>query len=144
VVLTLGERGGGGAAQMRATSLSDERVIAFVNRHFVPVSLNVTTQGFPTQDIPALRYAEGVFQTNWRFEFGFANCVAVRMPLARACGARGAMSTSGWGCICAGVIVNLRGGRAVSRPAHEGGAGLRWTIRASSRWGWPQRVATTT
>ena len=67
-----------GRRQMRATALSDDRVIAAVNRHFVAVALNVTTQGFPVQDIPALKYAETVFQTNWRFEFGFANCLAVR------------------------------------------------------------------
>jgi len=62
---------------MRASALSDDRVIAAVNRHFVAVTVNVTTMGFPVHDIPALKYAYGVFQTNRRFEFGFASCIAV-------------------------------------------------------------------
>eukprot|EP00160_Parvularia_atlantis_P019693 Unigene7839_Nuclearia_a/m.24067 Unigene7839_Nuclearia_a/g.24067 ORF Unigene7839_Nuclearia_a/g.24067 Unigene7839_Nuclearia_a/m.24067 type:complete len:167 (-) Unigene7839_Nuclearia_a:188-688(-) len=71
---------------MRASALSDDRVIAAVNQHFVPVAINVTKDGFPVQHIPALQYAEKVYASNWRFEFGFASCIAIddsgQIPMA--------------------------------------------------------------
>jgi hypothetical protein len=57
---------------MRASTLSDDRVISLVNEHFVAVSINVTKDGFPSA-IPALKYFEQAYQTNWRFAFGFAS-----------------------------------------------------------------------
>ena len=73
---------------MRAGPLSDDRVIQAVNEHFVPVEVNVTRDGFPVEAIPAMTHYQRVYQQNWRFEFGFANCSAVEetgtIPLGMA------------------------------------------------------------
>jgi hypothetical protein len=63
--------------QMRASVLSDDKVISTVNEFFIPLSINVTTDGFPSDVIPALKHAENIYKTNWRFSFGFASCSAV-------------------------------------------------------------------
>jgi hypothetical protein len=47
-----------------------------VNEFFVPVEINVTTDGFPSQ-FPAMKIVEGIFNMNWRTEFGFASCLAL-------------------------------------------------------------------
>ena len=65
---------------MRAGPLSDDRVIKAVNDSFITVEINVTRDGFPVDAIPALRHYQAIYQQNWRFEFGFANCSAVSSP----------------------------------------------------------------
>jgi len=59
---------------MRASALSDDVIIEMVNENFIPLALNVTTQGFPKDQIPALVHFENAYNTNWRFSFGFAGC----------------------------------------------------------------------
>jgi len=59
---------------MRASALSDDQVIKTVNEFFVPVEINVTVNGFPKQ-LPAMRIVEGIYNSNWRNEFGFASCL---------------------------------------------------------------------
>jgi len=41
------------------------------------VAINVTRDGFPKEHIPALAHAERAYTSNWRFEFGFASCIAI-------------------------------------------------------------------
>mmetsp|Transcript_26809 Transcript_26809/g.29892 ORF Transcript_26809/g.29892 Transcript_26809/m.29892 type:complete len:159 (+) Transcript_26809:201-677(+) len=60
---------------MRSTVLSNESVINYINAYFVPVAVNVTRQGFPSE-IPAMKMLEMVYKRNWRFAFGFASCGA--------------------------------------------------------------------
>jgi len=60
---------------MRASALSDEKVISTVNEFCIPVELNVTTDGFPVTQLPILKVVESIYQSNWRNEFGFANCM---------------------------------------------------------------------
>ena len=43
----------------------------------MPFALNVTTDGFPAAQLPALSHLETLYRTNWRFAFGFASCVAL-------------------------------------------------------------------
>lgn len=62
---------------MRAGGLSDDRVIEIINEFYVATAVNVTRDGFPAHDIPALAYVQQVFASNWRFEFGFGSCFAV-------------------------------------------------------------------
>jgi len=62
---------------MRSGPLSDDLVIETINENFIPVEINVTRDGFPIQHIPALQHYQKAYQTNWRFEFGFANCSVV-------------------------------------------------------------------
>jgi len=62
---------------MRASALSDDVVISMVNDNFVPLAINVTSQGFPVDTIPALKHFETVYKTNWRFAFGFAGCACI-------------------------------------------------------------------
>jgi len=61
---------------MRASALSDDQVIKTVNEFFVPVEINVTVNGFPKQ-LPAMRIVEGIYNSNWRNEFGFASCLTL-------------------------------------------------------------------
>jgi len=61
---------------MRASALSDDQVIRTINEFFIPVEVNITTDGFPHQ-MPAMKAVESVYQASWRFEFGFANCMVV-------------------------------------------------------------------
>jgi len=61
---------------MRASALSDDQVIRTINEFFIPVEINVTTDGFPSQ-IPAMKAVELVYNSNWRHEFGFASCLAL-------------------------------------------------------------------
>jgi len=44
--------------QMRATALSDDTIINLVNENFIPLAINVTQVGFPSDVIPALAYVE--------------------------------------------------------------------------------------
>jgi len=60
---------------MRASALSDDKVISTVNEFCVPVELNVTTDGFPVKQLPILHVVQAIYQSNWRNEFGFANCM---------------------------------------------------------------------
>jgi len=73
---------------MRSSALSNDKVIEVINEFFVPITINVTKTGFPTSKITALTYLEAVYQTNWRFEFGFASCYALddtgNIPLGMA------------------------------------------------------------
>mmetsp|Transcript_7953 Transcript_7953/g.10932 ORF Transcript_7953/g.10932 Transcript_7953/m.10932 type:complete len:154 (-) Transcript_7953:148-609(-) len=62
---------------MRASALSDHRVIKLINTHYVALGLNVTTEGFPTDKLPALKLLENVYNKSWRSEFGFASCFAL-------------------------------------------------------------------
>lgn len=62
---------------MRSSVLSDDKVIQVVNEFCTPLAINVTRDGFPVKDIPALKHVEGVYQTNWRFAFGFAGCAII-------------------------------------------------------------------
>jgi len=64
---------------MRTAALSDDQVIRTINEFFVPVEINVTTQGFPT-NLPAMKIVEGVYNSNWRNEFGFASCLVLEGP----------------------------------------------------------------
>jgi len=59
---------------MRCQALSDDRVIQLINANFVAVALNVTRQGFPSE-LPALRWVEPIYRSNWRNQFGFASCL---------------------------------------------------------------------
>jgi len=60
---------------MRATALSDDNVINTVNEFCVATTLNVTTDGFPVDELPALKFVESIYQSDWRTEFGFASCL---------------------------------------------------------------------
>jgi len=62
---------------MRASALSDPQVINIVNEFCIALPLNVTKQGFPVSQIPALIPVQIVYQTNWRHEFGFASCYII-------------------------------------------------------------------
>jgi len=62
---------------MRAGVLSEDKVIDVVNEFCIPLAINVTTDGFPKSTIPALGYIETVYQTNWRFSFGFAGAAVI-------------------------------------------------------------------
>jgi len=64
---------------MRAGPLSEDQIIEAVNEFFIPIEINVTRDGFPTNHIPALVHYEKAYQSNWRFEFGFAGCSAVKI-----------------------------------------------------------------
>jgi len=58
---------------MRASVLSDPNIINTINEFCIAVEINVTKDGFP-EEIEALKYWKTAYQTNWRLEFGFANC----------------------------------------------------------------------
>jgi len=62
---------------MRASALSDDKVIATVNEFLVPLEINVTTDGLPTDKMPAMRLVESIYKANWRTEFGFASCLVL-------------------------------------------------------------------
>jgi len=62
---------------MRANALSDDKVIEVVNEHLIPLEINVTTDGLPVQQIPALKPVEVIYHSNFRTEFGFASCLIV-------------------------------------------------------------------
>jgi len=62
---------------MRSGVLSEDQVIDTVNEFFVPFAINVTKDGFPKSQIPALAYIEAVYQRNWRFSFGFAGACVI-------------------------------------------------------------------
>jgi len=83
---------------MRTTALSDERVIEVVNANFIPYAINVTCDGFPKEEIPALRFVEHLYNTNWRFAFGFAGCLAIdeegKIPLGHSSAKTAVSSTS--------------------------------------------------
>jgi len=61
---------------MRASALSDDRVIQTINEFFIALEINITKDGFPSQ-LPAMFIVEKIFQSNWRAEFGFASCFAL-------------------------------------------------------------------
>jgi len=61
---------------MRTSALSDDQVIQTVNEFFIPVEINVTRDGFPKQ-LPAMKIVEGVYNSNYRNEFGFASCLVL-------------------------------------------------------------------
>jgi len=81
---------------MRSGVLSEDSVISTVNEFFVPFSINVTKDGFPKQVIPALTYLESVYQTNWRFSFGFAGAVVIdnegKFPLGHSAASKHELS----------------------------------------------------
>jgi len=55
--------------------LSDARVIEHVNAEFVPLTLDVNTQGFPADAMPALAGFRRVYNSNKKwFSTGFASC----------------------------------------------------------------------
>lgn len=61
---------------MRCTSLSSDKVLDVIDEFFVPLAINVTCDRWASAaHLPALRMAEQVYASNWRFEFGFASCV---------------------------------------------------------------------
>lgn len=60
-----------------ASALSDDRVIRAVNESFIAIAINVTSQGFPVDKLPAMRYVEAIYSSNWRNHFGFANCMVL-------------------------------------------------------------------
>jgi len=62
---------------MRASALSDEKVINVVNEFFIALEINVTCDGFPENEFPVLTYVKRFYETNWRFQFGFANCMVL-------------------------------------------------------------------
>ncbi len=62
---------------MRSGVLSEDRVIDIVNEFFIPLAINVTSDGFPKSAIPALAHFETVYCTNWRFSFGFAGAAVI-------------------------------------------------------------------
>lgn len=74
----------------RGSSLSDDKVIAKVNQDFVAIEVNLTDTGFP-KDVPALAPWEKAFESDWKFEYGFATSVVIGP------GAKGAFGTSGCG-----------------------------------------------
>lgn len=61
---------------MRCKTLSSDRVIDIINEFYTPLALNATVDKFASaQELPAMRHVAAVYQSNWRFEFGFASCV---------------------------------------------------------------------
>lgn len=77
---------------MRASALSDDVIIEMVNENFIPLAINVTTEGFPKEAIPALVHFENAYMTNWRFSFGFAGCGIIecdgQYPIGHSASAR--------------------------------------------------------
>jgi len=62
---------------MRASALSDDTLIKTVNEFCVPVSLNITRDGFPVDLLPAMKPVELIYNSSWRNEFGFASCLMI-------------------------------------------------------------------
>ncbi len=55
-----------------------DRVIGIINEFYTPLALNATVDKFASaQELPALRHVAAAYQSNWRFEFGFASCVFI-------------------------------------------------------------------
>jgi len=62
---------------MRASALSDDTLIKTVNEFCVPVTLNITRDGFPVDLLPAMKPVEFIYNSSWRNEFGFASCLMI-------------------------------------------------------------------
>ena len=60
----------------RGSSLSDDRVIAYINQNYIPIEVNITDSGFP-DDVPALRVWQRAFKGFWQSKFAFATSVAI-------------------------------------------------------------------
>jgi len=59
---------------MRASVLSDDRVIQRINTQYIPATLNVTKSGFPTDILPVIASHKFLYHTNpWLFPKGYAN-----------------------------------------------------------------------
>jgi hypothetical protein len=61
----------------RGSSLSDDRVIALLNKDFVTVEVNLTDDGFPKQ-FPGMKHIQGTYENRKEvFCQGFATCVVL-------------------------------------------------------------------
>ena len=61
---------------MKSGPLSDEAVIELINDRFVPLEINLTDDGFPTE-LPALQLWEKAYKSKASFKVGFATTVIV-------------------------------------------------------------------
>lgn len=68
----------------RGSSLSDAKVIDYINANFIPVELNLSRTGFPKQ-LPGLKLWERAYKKDWRYRQAFATSVVLspdgRCPL---------------------------------------------------------------
>ena len=77
---------------MKSGPLSDEKVIATINEHFVPFIHNVSDPSERSR-MPALRPWEKCYETSWTYRLGFTVSVVVspdgKVPIASTDMARG-------------------------------------------------------
>jgi len=73
---------------VKGSVFSDPTVIAFVNKHYVPVELDLTNEGFPSKEqLLAIQSIKNAFDNTYHCRFGFSVNVVINPMLAFPLGA---------------------------------------------------------
>jgi len=58
---------------IRCSVLSDPRVIELINKDMIPISINASHKGFPTEEFVAVKPMKTLYKTSDHWEKGFAS-----------------------------------------------------------------------